>query len=231
MMGFTDLHSHFVYGVDDGARTRADMEAMLDAAYADGIVSMFATPHITPGIQPFDFERYYDHLEEARNYCYRRGYPLNLYTGAEVLYTPALQRHALEHDLPALANSDHVLIEFVPSVAYQEMDSALSLMERGGYIPVIAHVERYDCLFHGKNAAKLKEHYDVRYQVNANTVLTDRGFFKTRQIRKWFQNELIDYVASDAHDVQRRPYRMKKAYCALKTLYRERYVRRLTGLA
>ena len=48
MMGFTDLHSHFVYGVDDGARTRADMEAMLDAAYADGIVSMFATPHITP---------------------------------------------------------------------------------------------------------------------------------------------------------------------------------------
>lgn len=58
MTGFTDIHSHFVYGVDDGAKTRADMEAMLDAAYADGVTSLFATSHMTPGISPFDFLAY-----------------------------------------------------------------------------------------------------------------------------------------------------------------------------
>ena len=35
MSGFTDYHAHFVYGVDDGARTREEMFAMLDAAAAD----------------------------------------------------------------------------------------------------------------------------------------------------------------------------------------------------
>ena len=44
MKGFRDIHSHFVYGVDDGARTREDMEAMLDAAHADGIASLVSTP-------------------------------------------------------------------------------------------------------------------------------------------------------------------------------------------
>lgn len=44
MNGFSDIHSHFLYDIDDGAKTREDMEAMLDAANADGIASLFATP-------------------------------------------------------------------------------------------------------------------------------------------------------------------------------------------
>ena len=37
MSGFTDYHAHFVYGVDDGARTREEMFDKLDAAAADGV--------------------------------------------------------------------------------------------------------------------------------------------------------------------------------------------------
>ena len=50
MSGFTDYHAHFVYGVDDGARTREEMFAMLDAAAADGVTRLFATSHSTPGM-------------------------------------------------------------------------------------------------------------------------------------------------------------------------------------
>ena len=53
MSGFTDYHAHFVYGVDDGARTREEMFAMLDAAAADGVTRLFATSHSTPGMEPF----------------------------------------------------------------------------------------------------------------------------------------------------------------------------------
>ena len=48
MSGFTDYHAHFVYGVDDGAQTREEMYAMLDAAAADGVRHLFATSHSTP---------------------------------------------------------------------------------------------------------------------------------------------------------------------------------------
>ena len=51
MSGFTDYHAHFVYGVDDGAQTREEMYAMLDAAAADGVRHLFATSHSTPGME------------------------------------------------------------------------------------------------------------------------------------------------------------------------------------
>ena len=217
--GFVDIHSHFVYGLDDGARTITEMETMLDAAHADGVVSLFATPHVTPGMKPFDAEKYESHLNQARRYCRDRGYNMQLFSGAEILYTPMLQQYCMEHRLPTLGDSEFVLMEFVPGVKLQELESALTLMKRNGYIPILAHIERYNCLYRGKTAAKLKERYYVRYQVNANTVLSDQGYFRTRKIRSWFENELVDFIASDAHNVQNRRTKLRKAFSTLKKQY------------
>ena len=217
--GFVDIHSHFVYGLDDGARTITEMETMLDAAHADGVVSLFATPHVTPGMKPFDAEKYESHLNQARRYCRDRGYNMQLFFGAEILYTPMLQQYCMEHRLPTLGDSEFVLMEFVPGVKLQELESALTLMKRNGYIPILAHIERYNCLYRGKTAAKLKERYNVRYQVNANTVLSDQGYFRTRKIRSWFENELVDFIASDAHNVQNRRTKLRKAFSTLKKQY------------
>ena len=38
-MKFADVHSHFVYGVDDGAKTQEEMKAMLDAAWQDDVTT------------------------------------------------------------------------------------------------------------------------------------------------------------------------------------------------
>ena len=67
-MRFSDIHSHFVYGMDDGAQTLENMEAMLDAAAADGVSRLIATPHMTPGVHQFNEERLWRHLSEARAY-------------------------------------------------------------------------------------------------------------------------------------------------------------------
>ena len=217
--GFVDIHSHFVYGLDDGARTITEMETMLDAAHADGVVSLFATPHVTPGMKPFDTDKYESHLNQARRYCRDRGYNMQLFSGAEILYTPMLQQYCMEHRLPTLGDSEFVLMEFVPGVKLQELESALTLMKRNGYIPILAHIERYNCLYRGRTAAKLKERYNVRYQVNANTVLSDQGYFRTRKIRSWFENELVDFIASDAHNVQNRRTKLRKAFSTLKKQY------------
>ena len=71
MSGFTDYHAHFVYGVDDGAQTREEMYAMLDATAADGVRHLFATSHSTPGMERFPQEVYDRHLALARAYCTR----------------------------------------------------------------------------------------------------------------------------------------------------------------
>lgn len=230
MSGFTDIHAHFVYGVDDGAKLREEMENILDAAYADGIASLFATPHVTPGVFPFDFDLFTHHLAEARQYCRQKGYPMALYAGAEIMYTPAIERCAAERRLPTLAGSDHILMEFVPDISYAELEAAVERMERAGYTTIIAHVERYDCFFHRNNARKLKEAHDICYQLNSNSLIQGRGLIRDRFIRGWLRDELIDFVASDAHDCKRRPPRMHAAYAVLSRQFDQAYVDRLFGL-
>lgn len=228
MMEFIDIHAHFVYGVDGGAQTRAEMEAMLDAAYVEGIVSLFATPHITPGVYRFDDERYLRHLNEARVYCSRKGYGMQLHAGAENMYTPAIERYALERKLRTLGDSNDVLMEFAADVSFSELEAAADLMDRSGYGLIIAHVERYDCLYRAANAYRLKHRYDIRYQMNCSSVIDRCGFFKKRCINKWLRSGLIDYVASDAHDCSRRPFRMREAYNNLKMRFDETYAKSLT---
>lgn len=229
MSGFTDIHAHFVYGVDDGAKTRQDMEGMLDAAYADGIAFLFATPHVTPAIEPFDHARYRRHLDEARAYCKFKRYSISLLCGAEVLYTQALDAYIKDHRLPTLDDSAFVLTEFVPDIPYQELEHAVEVLTHAGYVPILAHVERYECLFHGRNLKKLKETYDIRCQMNANTLMKGRGLLKDRCIWKWVKEELIDFVASDAHDVHRRPPRMREACAVLEKKVGSEIAKRVCG--
>ena len=228
MKGYTDIHSHLLYGIDDGAKTRDDMEAMLDAAYADGITSIFATPHVTPGVYPLPTEQIAQRLDEARAYCRMKGYKLDISAGAEILFTPALERFAQEGRLPALGDTRHILVEFMPDIGYAELSAAVGMMERAGYGVIIAHIERYDCLRRRGNVFRLKDSCDVRYQVNCQSLLKKQGFFRERFLKQCLKLELIDGVATDAHDCIRRPCRMEKAHSLLAQRYGQEYASRLT---
>ena len=184
MSGFTDYHAHFVYGVDDGARTREEMFAMLDAAAADGVTRLFATSHSTPGMEPFPRDVYQRHLDFARAYCAEKGYDLMLESGSELLYTPAAAYAAAEHSLITLGSTDWVLL---------------------------AHIERYPRLARSGALPRLKEQYGIRCQVNAATVL-EGGFFQRRKLDRWLKDGLVDAISSDAHNCTTRATRMQAAY-------------------
>ena len=227
--GFRDIHAHFVYGVDDGAKTLEDMQGMLDEAFLGGIKVLYATSHCTPGVDRFPGKVYEEHLQEAKAYCAQRGYDMRLYGGAEILYTPALGNYLERHSLRTLGDSDCVLVEFVPDVSFSEIKTAISLLENAGYTPIIAHVERYECLFSHK-IYRLKKEHNVRYQVNCGTIVKKAlGFFKRRRMHRWFKKGLIDYVASDMHDLKARRNRMGAAARALEKYCSHGYIARMTG--
>lgn len=54
---FVDIHHHLLYGMDDGPKGIEEMEAMIEAAYSDGIRIIIATPHASPGVHPFDMSK------------------------------------------------------------------------------------------------------------------------------------------------------------------------------
>lgn len=230
-MGYTEIHSHFVYGVDDGAGTQEEMFGMLDMAASIGISTLYATPHCVPGMEPFPEERYRRHLQEAKDYCQGRGYELTILSGAEILYTPQLHFYIKDHPLPTLEGSKRVLIEFAPSIALADIQRALTLVAERGYTPIMAHIERYQCLYGLGVCEKLKRQFPVLFQVNARTVASaSMPLLKRMTLSGWFHKGLIDYVASDAHDTVTRPFLTEQAHAALEKMVGKQAADQLTGV-
>ena len=226
---FTDIHHHLLYGIDDGPESSRKMYAMLRRAEEQGVNRIVATPHVTPGVKRFNRKQYDKALQDARDYCARKGFDIEIFEGAEILYTDQSCRHLQEDRVPTLAGTDRVLVEFSPDVRFERMREALRRLASGGFSPVVAHVERYQCLVRWPaRAERLKDEINIYYQVNCSTIIRCKGFFVRRFMRRMLDYELIDAVASDAHNTTSRPLQMRKAWSILRRDYGSEYARQLT---
>ncbi len=216
---FIDIHHHLIYGVDDGAKTFEGTEKMIRQAVENQVHAIITTPHIIPGQEPFDFDAYKAHLTETREYLNAEGIDLTLYTGAEVLYTPSTPYMLSEGRVPTLAGTRYLLLEFMPDDKYDYLMKAGTTVAGMGYIPIFAHVERYECLKKTDQIRRLRDENDGLIQVNAGTVLRKQSFFRQRFLRHLFEDELVDFIATDSHDLPGRDNRMAAAFDQLATLY------------
>ena len=198
--GMTDIHHHLLRGMDDGARSAEEMRAMLRRARAEGIARIVATPHATPGIEPFDREQFDRALAEARAICAGEGLDVEVFGGAEILYTDQTCRFLREGRVPTLAGTEYVLVEFSPDVPYARLHDALAEILHGGYLPVVAHVERYGCLLRRPaRLLKLRRELDICCQVNCGTIVRRKGVLVGRFLREIMRRNLVDAIATDAH--------------------------------
>lgn len=221
---FVDVHHHLLCGLDDGPKKAAAMQAMIDAACEDGVGLIIATPHATPGIVPFDRKTYAEVLAQANAYCIEKGYDLRILGGAEIMYTAAAVRLLQDQQAPTLAGTRFVLVEWPGDASLSAVTDAVRNLTNAGYIPVMAHVERLQC-FRGRLDAlrQLKEAFDIRVQINADTIPEHRTLFSRSPVPHLLRSKLVDYIASDAHDVQVRRIQMKTAYLRLSVQYGEAF--------
>ena len=226
---FVDIHHHLAYGVDDGAQSQRQMYKMLDRAAEQGIHTIFATSHATPGVRRFNMTAYRRALDEAEKYCRSAGYDMTILEGCEVLYTRQACRLLQSGEIPTLGETDFVLVEFSPDVRYSEFREALQNLASGGFRPIVAHAERYHCLtIWPARTAKLKEEINVFFQMNCSTFLNQKGF-RVKHFAAWMlENDMVDALGTDAHNTSSRRANMKAAWKVIKKEYGSEYAKRLT---
>ena len=129
-------------------------------------------------------------------------------------------------ELHSLANSRYALVEFKYGIHPKDLENAIYNIVTSGKIPVIAHIERYECLEKNiKLIEKLIEH-GVKIQVNAESVLKPKLFGdkhkKYKQRAKYFlEKDIVDIISSDAHNLDTRKSYMKEAYDVILKKYGE----------
>ena len=224
---FTDIHSHVIWGVDDGAEEKAETFRMLKAAVADGIGTIICTPHMTPGVYEFPEERFQAHFTEAEEYIRQERLPLRLYRGAELLYTDNTPRMLREGRIPTMAGTKYAMIEFSPTDTREHIYDALQKVANAGYIPIIAHMERYPAIRKISQVKEMKSRFRAMVQINARSLtrkqpLLRRGFFDGI-----FKEGLVDFVATDTHAMEGRETCMTAGMKAAEEKYGAETVRRL----
>lgn len=230
MKGFTDIHHHLIYGMGDGPDSLKRTVAMLKKAYENGVVRIIATPKVSPGMETFSYRGYMRKLRIIQNFCQKKNIPMEIYSGAEILYTPMTVSMLAEGYVPTLADTAYVLVEFLPNTPFKEMRKGIKKLCSYGYKPILSHIEKCKCLMRRVSLAyDLKDEFDVYYQVNCATVLKPRGFFIRRSVWQLLEDEMIDFVASDAHNTRSRCVLMDDAYRMLRRKLGRGYADFLTG--
>ena len=150
----------------------------------------------------------------------------NYIFGREIYYTEDVVEKIGTGELHSLANSRYVLVEFKYGIHPKDLENAIYNIITSGKIPVIAHIERYECLEKNiKLIEKLIDH-GAKIQVNSESILKPKLFGdeckKYKQRAKYFlEKDVVDIISSDAHNLDKRKPYMKEAYDIILNKYGE----------
>ncbi|MBP3495907.1 MAG: PHP domain-containing protein [Clostridia bacterium] len=233
MYDLIDLHCHILSSVDDGAYDDDMMKSMLDIAYNDGIKAICFTPHFK--IHQFKndehIRKYNLHIERvfssALEYVNEKYSDMKIYLGNEVMFHNDICNSLSTGKCRFLADSSYVLVEFKPETPMFDIENIVSKILRKGYIPVIAHIERYSALVNDPSKLKELRGLGALLQINAGSILKF-WFGKTaRFIKNALKNKLVDIICTDAHNDKELSPILSKAHDKIFKRYGEEYAKML----
>lgn len=219
-----DIHSHVIFGVDDGAATIEESLDLLRASYAQGVRAVVATSHRRKGMFDCPEEIIYSHFKQLQARLSEVAEDFLLFYGAELYVTDEVIAGLEQGLLPTYAGGKGVLVEFSGRTPYKTIHTALVALIGLGLTPVIAHIERYDALAEDRSRLEELIALGCYTQVNSVHVLKAKLFgdpdkvYKQR-VQHYLEQDLVHFVASDMHSLDQRPSYMRMAYDHIAATY------------
>ena len=224
-----DVHCHLLPRVDDGSDSLMESVRMANIAMNSGVEQIVVTPHFVGAREELPrLRRILERYEKLVQSFRKMNIDIRLHPGAEVLCIPETVELAREDLLPTLGHSRYVLVEFDFDENPAVMDDLLAGIARYGYVPVIAHPERYGAVIEDPRCIAMWAVRGYGIQLNKGSILGAFGY-KVQKTAQWIlDNGLAHLVASDAHGDERRTPDMRDAVLELQKRYSRIYVDTLT---
>jgi tyrosine-protein phosphatase YwqE len=193
-----DIHSHLLPGIDDGARTFEDTLRLTKALQSFGVSQFITTPHIIQYVWDNTHDQILSNKETTVLELEKNNITIPFSAAAEYLMDDQFVQLFQSHQLLTLKDN-YVLVEMSYINAPIQLYSILFDLQVAGYIPVLAHPERY--LFYHKNFSeyeKLKR-AGCLFQLNLLSVVGYYGAEITKIAEQLLQKGMYNYVGSDVH--------------------------------
>lgn len=197
LKGFTDFHSHILFGVDDGVKT-LDVSLEVLKRYEDiGIAEVWCTPHVMEDIP--------NTTEELRNRFaeLEKAYtgPIQLHLAAEYMMDELFESRLEQNDLLALGKEGNwLLVETSYFNPPMDLGGILKRIKSKGFFPVLAHPERY--VYMGKGMYKMLKQEGILFQLNLSSLAGAYGVEAQKKARWLLKKQYYDMAGSDLHSIR-----------------------------
>ena len=197
--GIYDIHCHIVPGVDDGATDIEETGKLLRMEYEQGVRTIIATPHFRFRMFETSAEKVKEQFKLMEKAAAEVASDLHVYLGCEFHTNMEMISMLRENKVMTMAGSRYVLTEF-------------SHNSEENYIPIVAHIERYEATRTSMDFVEELVDMGVCMQINADSITGKDGFFTKRYCNKIMKDGLLHFVGSDCHNSAKRSSRIGEAY-------------------
>lgn len=206
-----DIHSHILPGIDDGAENMEMTLEMLRYAEKNGTKEIVATPHYLLEYGDATISEVKALTHEVNCAANKEGLSIKIYSGQEVYYNESIVENYMESNIGTINDSRYMLIE-LPMHGFEEntVDILYELQVRD-IVPIIAHPERYKPF--REEPSLINKYIDAGYlfQINSGSIEGKFGESVRKTASLFLENNIYNFIGSDAHNVENRTSGIQKA--------------------
>ena len=212
-----DLHSHLLFGIDDGSKDISESISLLKEAEKQGITELMITPHYIEeskyNCNNEDKKKRFDQLVQAVK---DEGINIKLYLGNEVFINDNFIKLLKKKEITTLNNSKYILLEFpLGNMLYNTKDIIYELVV-AGYVPVLAHPERYRIFQSHPDHIEEYLRMGVLLQGNYKSLFGKYGSQAKKTLIYFLKKHQITFLGSDCH--HEKDFKIKKLKKKLKSI-------------
>lgn len=196
------MHCHIVPYTDDGAQDLESSIAMGKAAQEAGYNAVIATSHYIIHDIENDYTEFRKNIEKLNEVYKENGIDIKVYNGNEIFFTNDIVSLLKDKKVSSLGDTKYVLFEFplfnqiVPMNAYDEINE----LQNAGYIPILAHPERYMFVQKDVNALIPLIEAGVLLQSNIGSAYGKYGKKVQKTLKTMLKRGMVHFLATDSHN-------------------------------
>ena len=219
-----DIHSHILWGIDDGSRSLEMSVAMLQMAADGGTTDIVATPHADTDYQ-FQPGLIAERRAELQGLL---GDTIRIHTGCDFhLKYDNIQDALADPRKYSVNGLGWVLVEFSDMMIFPNTEEIFAQMRNAGMGVIVTHPERNWLL--RKDIDKLLRWVEggAYLQVTGGSLLGVFGADARKFSEELMERGMVHFLASDAHDLDRRSTRLDHVRAHVAERYGEDYAEAL----
>lgn len=207
-----DVHSHLIYGVDDGCKTIEESVEILRELYKMGVTDTIITPHyINETIYVSSKLNNLKKLVKIKEQLIKENINVNVYLGNEVYIDRNISKGVKENKICTLNNKEYILIELPMSGIYPDYIDIFSQLIDEGFKVILAHPERYISFQKDFNKIYELQEIGVLFQCNLGSILGEYGKEAIKVIKRMLKEKLVYMIGTDIHHGKNKYDMLEKA--------------------